>query len=311
MERSLRIGYLSTLYHTSHLLRQCGWVERELGMDCLWFLFGTGPEMVLAFQRGEIDLGYIGLPPVLIGISRGIPLVCIGGGHVEGTLMIAGEGYRRLEDTRGVRPFLRQFSGKRVGIPAAGSIHDVIFRSLLAENAVKDVNIINYSWADLIPHAFKKNMIDAAVGTPPLAVLCERDCETHTLITPERLWPFNPSYGIVTRRKLLEQESLIERFLSLHEKACNLIREFPDRAARVTVQALPGLDEDFIRKVYEVSPRYCASLPKAYIRSTLDFLPVLKSMGYLDAPLAPEGIFETGFVTKVHPDMQHYREEKN
>ena len=307
MARTLRIGYLSTLYHTSHLLRHLGWVDRELGLDCLWILLGTGPEMVVAFQRGEIDLGYIGLPPAMIGMSKGIPLVCVGGGHVEGTLMVAGTAYRSLEEADDASTFLEQFRGRRVGIPAAGSIHDVIFRSFLSENAVGDVAIVNYAWADLIPYAFRKGEIVAAVGTPPLAVLCERDCGTHTLIPAQGLWPFNPSYGILTQREMLGLESLVEGFLSLHEKACNLIREDPERAARTTVKALPGLDDDFVRQVYAVSPRYCASLPDAYIRSTLAFIPVLKSMGYLDAPLGPEGIFETGLIRKVHSDTQHYR----
>jgi len=302
----LRIGYLSTLYHTAHLLRQLGWIEQEIGLDSRWLLFGTGPEMIHAFEKKEIDLGYIGLPPAMIGISRGIPLVCVGGGHVEGTVMVAGPGYQCLEEMKELRPFLMQFSTRRVGIPAAGSIHDVIFRSLLKEHSVSEVVVVNYPWADLIPYALSKGEIDAAVGTPPLAVLCERECGTRTMIPAEALWPSNPSYGIVTSREMLKNEKLIEGFLGLHEKACNLLRESPSAAARYTIEALPGLTEAFVQQVFAVSPKYCASLPESYIKATLDFLPVLQDMGYLETLPDPEGIFERVFIQKVHPENHHY-----
>jgi NitT/TauT family transport system substrate-binding protein len=306
MTSSLRVGYLSTLYHTSHLLRQLQWIEKELKVDCRWLLFGTGPEMVDAFEGQEIDMGYIGLPPAMIGMARGVPLVCVGGGHVEGTVMVAGPSFRSLSESDGVRPFLEQFRNRRVGIPAAGSIHDVIFRALLMEHSIAEVHVVNTPWADLIPYAFNKGEVEAAVGTPPLALLCERECGTRIVMPPESLWPFNPSYGIVIRKELLNEESLIEEFLGLHERACNLIRESPERAAQYTVSALPGLDEHFVRGVYAVSPKYCASLPEAYIESTLGFLPVMEQLGYASDLPGPEEIFEPTIIERAHPDPHHY-----
>ena len=85
--KQFTIGYLSTMYHTSHLIRAQGWIEKELKLFPEWVLFPTGPAMVEAFAAGSIDLGYIGLPPAMIGIDKGVPLVCIAGGHVEGTVM--------------------------------------------------------------------------------------------------------------------------------------------------------------------------------------------------------------------------------
>lgn len=306
MAGSVRIGYLSTLYHTSHLLRQLRWVEEDLGVECRWMLYGTGPEMVDAFQEGDIDVGYIGLPPAMIGMARGVPLVCVGGGHVEGTVMVANPSFRSLAESDGNHAFLQQFRHRRVGIPAAGSIHDVIFRAQLMQHSITGVEVVNYPWADLIPYLFRKGEVEAAVGTPPLAVLCERECGTRTVIPPEALWPFNPSYGLVVRKELMREGGLIEGFLQLHEKACNLIRESPQRAARITVSALPGLDERFVQRVYAVSPKYCASLPDAYIASALDFLPVMKQLGYLRGLRNPAQAFDRRFIEQVHPEPHHY-----
>lgn len=306
--RTLRIGFLSTLYHTSHIIREERWLEGELGVRARWSLFGTGPEMVAAFSRGELDLGYMGLPPAVIGIARGAPLVCIAGGHVEGTVVLAREGYAGLEERGTVASVVEGFEGSRVGIPAAGSIHDVIFRDLVMRHRAPGIRILNYAWADLIPHAAGRAEIDIAVGTPALAVLCVRECGMRVVLPAGTLWAFNPSYGILAQRGLLQAGSLLEGFLVLHEKACNLLREDPERAARIVVKALPWLDEGFVLEVLRVSPRYCASLPEAYIRSTLAFLPVLERLGYLDPGrrIEPERIFDTRFICKAHPGSHHY-----
>ncbi|MEW6439530.1 MAG: ABC transporter substrate-binding protein [bacterium] len=312
MGHPLQIGFLSTLYHTSHLIRERQQVEHRLGRDCRWRLFGTGPEMMGAFGKGELDLGYIGLPPVLIGIAAGTEVVCIAGGHIEGTVMAGPPGYRSLEECGGFEPFLMQFDRAHIGIPARGSIHDVIFRELLARYPGRCIEIRNYSWADLIPYGISKGEVRAAVGTPPLAVLCGRETGARVLIPANALWPFSPSYGIVAARALLSEEGpFLEGFLGLHEESCNLVRRAPEEAARITVRSMPGLDERFVRETYRLSPGYCAALPEAYIRSSLDFLPVLMRLGYLGRSLDRTAIFDTRFVEKAHPEPPHYRDPAN
>ncbi|MDL5502662.1 MAG: ABC transporter substrate-binding protein, partial [Candidatus Methanoperedens sp.] len=69
------------------------WLEKS-GIHATWKLFASGPDIVKAFENKEIDVGYIGLPPAIIGIDRGVPIVCVAGGHVEGTVLIARKNYR-------------------------------------------------------------------------------------------------------------------------------------------------------------------------------------------------------------------------
>src|SRR5512136_842177 len=110
----IRIGHLSTLYHTAFLLRGSDIMDRQ-GLHARWTLFASGPDIINAMQRGELDLGYIGLPPVIIGIGRGLSLACIAGGHVEGTVMVAGPKVRTLAECGSMPAFLSQFAGKSIG----------------------------------------------------------------------------------------------------------------------------------------------------------------------------------------------------
>jgi NitT/TauT family transport system substrate-binding protein len=305
--KRLRAGYLSTFYHTSHLLRAEDGMKKDSPLEVTWTLFPTGPAMVEAFSSGDIDIGYIGLPPAMIGIGRGIPLRCIAGGHIEGTVVIGKGDHKALPEAGSASSVMGQLKGKAVATPTRGSIHDVILRDLLhRENLNRDVQVENFTWADLIPEAFDEGRVDGAVGTPPLAVLMSRECDTKIVIPPGELWPFNPSYGVVVREEVLGEKELLEDFVVMHEAACNLIREKPDVASRTVACEVRAVPEDFVLETYRISPKYCASLPKDYTDSTMAFIPVLKRMGYLERSLRFEEVFDLFFVERAHRDASHY-----
>jgi len=307
--KKLRIGHLSTFYHTSFILMGTQWLEDKLGITVKWNMFGGGPAIVDAFSRGEVDIGYIGLPPVMIGIDRGVPIICVGGGHVEGTVMIAPHGCSTLEDVGGdTASVLEQFRGGVIGCPPSGSIHDVIIRNLLENHDLDgSIEVRNFQWADFIPDALSDGQVDAAIGTPPLSVVSASVCGTKVVIPPSKLWPFNPSYGIIVSRELLrDQCGLVEDFLRLHEDASNLIRDEPGRAARVVSGLVEVVDSDFILQTCKVSPKYCAGLPREYINSTMAFVPVLRNLGYIGNELDEGDVFDRTVIEKVHPGKHHY-----
>jgi NitT/TauT family transport system substrate-binding protein len=299
-----RIGYLSTIYHSSFILRSCSQLE-EIGIKASWKLFPNGPAMLDAFEKEEIDLGYLGLPPAIIGISKGLKIKCVAGGHVEGTVLIGGQSFQVKETAKDA---LAQFKDKTIGTPRSGSIHDVILRKIIKDSGFgNSIEIKNFEWADFILDAMIDGEIDGACGTPPLAILAKRQLEAKIILPPCKTWTFNPSYGIIaTNRLILKSPSLIENFLKLHEDACNLLRKNPKEAGRLVHNVMKIIDEDFAMEVFQISPKYCASLPDEYIDSTMAFIPALKEMGYIARDLSKEKIFFTEFIEKIHPQGHHY-----
>ena len=300
----INIGHLSTVYHTSFILMGTGWLEKA-GIRASWKLFASGPDIVSAFEKREIDIGYIGLPPAIIGIDRNIPIICIAGGHVEGTVLVAQKEYRTFEDMGDVNSVLSQFEGKIIGSPPRGSIHDVIINNAI-EEAKLDIRVKNFAWTDFVLEALVDGEIDAAVGTPSLAVAAERACGAKIVIGPRHLWPDNPSYGIVVRKELMRHRDMLLGFLEMHERASDFISKKPRDAARI-VSGLTGIvDEDFVLDAYRVSPKYCAALSPGFVDSTMAFLPVLYGLGYISRILSESEIFEYGFINEVHKEAPHY-----
>jgi len=304
-ENTIRIGHLSTMYHTAFLLRGSDLLADQ-GISATWRLFPSGPDIISAMQAGTLDLGYIGLPPVIIGIDRGLRLACIAGGHIEGTVMVAGSDTPTLAECGNMQEFLAQFAGKTIGTPPKGSIHDVIVRELLREYGRTDVAVKNYPWADFLSDALESGEIAAAAGTPALAATAHRYGNARLAVPPDRLWPFNPSYGIVVMREMLENNDLLLRFLTAHEAACEWIRHDPAACARVVAGTTGMVDEAFVLETYRISPKYCAALPPEYIASTMKFARTLEALGYISRPVSEEECFERSLIEAVHKEPHHY-----
>lgn len=70
--------------------------------------------------------------------------------------------------------------------------------------------------------------------------------------------------------------------------------------------SLLGISVDFVRETFQISPKYCASLPEKYIKSTMDFVPSLRKLGYLENNIKREDIFQLEFIQRIHPRPSHY-----
>jgi len=287
-----------------------GDTDSRVGAEIEWKLMGTGPAIMKAFGRGELDMAYIGLPPAIIGIDQGIKVTCVAGGHVEGTVMAGKAQWTGFPETEDLGMILRQFRGRRIGVPGKGSIHDVIlFDCIERFGLAREIEIINYPWADLVTEAVVKDDVSAAMGTPALAVAIKRFASGRVLYPPSRLWPDNPSYGIVVDTGYLERETTtVEKFLGLHEEATEFIRRRPADAARLIADFVGIVDEHFVLDTLMLSPKYCAQLTEGYLSSTMKFVPVLKKLGYIGSEIAQEKIFSPNLIARIHPGRDHYND---
>jgi NitT/TauT family transport system substrate-binding protein len=305
---TLRIGHLSTFYHTSILLIAEGGIDRRLGTSVDWRLYGTGPDIVRAFEKGEVDMAYVGLPPAMIGIARSARFKCVAGGHIEGTVIAGDNSLTEAYSPEGLEEVLGQLRGKRVGVPGKGSIHDVILSDCLERFGLSgEVEVVNYKWADMVTEAVAKREVAAAVGTPALAVAIKRYAHGKVLYPPSMLWPSNPSYGIAATEDMINKSgSLIESFLSIHEEAASTMRERPQEAAETIASYIGIVDAGFVAETIGISPRYCAQLTDGFVSATMEFESALRKLGYTNRKLAVDEIFDFSFVRKVHPPGDHY-----
>jgi len=306
----LRIGHLSTAYHTNFILMKEKKFSKNLKREIEWNLFGTGPEIIDNFRKNLLDLAYIGIPPALIGIDQGVKISCIAGGHIEGTLLIAKKkkykDYLNLDGN--IEKALIQFEEQVIGVPRRGSIHDVLINYLVRKFNLEDhIEIKNYNQPELIALDIKNNRISAGVGTPSLAVFASTLFASQIIIPPEKCFSYNPSYGIIVSTKLANQNpTLINRFLRYHKKAAILLRNRPKKAARKISKSNEFLNKKYIQKIISISPKYCIALSEGYVNSTKQFINIMYRQNYISKKLNIGDIFNFKFIQKIHPEKEHY-----
>ncbi|MHA1803577.1 MAG: ABC transporter substrate-binding protein [Promethearchaeota archaeon] len=308
-KQKLKIGHLSTAYHSNFIIMGSDDLEQDLQIPISWHLFGTGPEMMDAFRKGELDAGYIGLTPAAIGIAHGIPIQCVAGGHVEGTVMTGLKKYQGIQDFSGdLYSVFNQFIGKTIGVTSKGSIHEVILNYYLDRFELKDkIKIQYYSQAEYIALDLKKGIIEGGVGTPSLAIFASTILDSHLIIPPKYLWKYNPSYGVFFHEEIIQNYPfLVNAFLKLHKQACYMLRNDRERAAELISNSFKILDKAHIMRILNVSPKYCIALPEEFIASTMKLVKVLKILGYMNKELKLEDIFNFSFMEEVHPEEAHY-----
>jgi NitT/TauT family transport system substrate-binding protein len=247
-------------------------------------------------------------PPAIIGMEKGVDVVCIAGGHMEGTVMAGKSDWDGWPERPDIGSVLRQFAGKRIGVPGNGSIHDVILKNCVDRYAAgKGITIVNYPWSDLVTEAVVSDEVAAAFGTPALGVAIRRFAGGKILLPPDKLWPNNPSYGIVARMAFLrEHRDLVRRFLIAHEIAEDGLRHDPSGAAQDIARQTAVVDAGFVLETLQVSPKYCAALSKEYVASTMDFMQALLRLGYIRKEILQNDIFDRSLIDEVHPEQDHY-----
>ncbi|MFW9827381.1 MAG: ABC transporter substrate-binding protein [Candidatus Thorarchaeota archaeon] len=308
-KKELNIGHLSTAYHTNYILMESEDLRNDINININWMLFGTGPAMVKAFNEDKLDIGYMGLPPAIIGIDQKASIKCIAGGHVEGTILVAKKDFKtkRQLDNDLYKAF-SQFKGKRIGVPSKGSIHDVILNYYLKKyDLIEEITVKHYEQAEFIAMGMKEGVLEAGVGTPALAVFASTILESDLIIEASDLWLNNPSYGIFAHQKLIKNNpNLVKKFLIHHKDASRLLRESPLLAAEKISKSFGIIDTNYAKNVLKISPKYCIALSNGYIKATMEFVKTLHNLGYIKRNLKVEDIFEVKYVSEIHPESEHY-----
>ena len=310
-KKELNIGHLSTAYHTNWILIGNKDLEKDLNLKVNWSLFGTGPLMVEAFKKGELDVGYMGLPPAIIGIDNKVPIKCVAGGHVEGTIMVGKKAHKTISELNDdIYETLKQFKGCTIGTPSVGSIHDAILNFFLEKHDLKDdIKVKNYKQAEFIAVDMEKGILEGGVGTPALAVFAKTILDSYLIIPAKYLIANNPSYGIFFHEDLIENyPEVVLNFLRYHKKASHMLRKSQDKAAEIISRtfAILNNNKQYAKAVLEISPKYCIALPEGYIKSTEGFVNTMFKLGYIKEKLTSDEIFNFKFVNEVHPEAHHY-----
>jgi NitT/TauT family transport system substrate-binding protein len=180
---------------------------------------------------GAIDIGTTFVPPVILQVDAGAPIVCLGGVHV---------GCYEVFGTERVRA-IRDLKGKTVAVPELGGSHQLFVASMaqyVGLDPHKDIHWAVHPPAESIP-LLAEGKIDALVGFPPVPqeLRARKIGQSVVSSAVDRPWSQYFCCTVSGNREFVRTHPVAtKRALRAILKATDVCALEPDRAAQLIVE---------------------------------------------------------------------------
>jgi NitT/TauT family transport system substrate-binding protein len=217
---------------------------RKHGIDLqiIDFLQG-GPEAVAAAVSNQIDMGSAGTP-VLIAISRGLPIRVVGSPPRKGQPFIL-VGRPEINDVADLK-------GKFVGFSSVGGGSLQALHFILKAHQVGDAEISSIAFGTG-PNgylALKSGKLAAAVMAEPYATKAEQDGVGVILAEAEKYFDrYQHSYVFATRDFIKEHPEVIRRYFEATREALQYAKDHQDELVTYGHKKL-AMDETLLKAVF-------------------------------------------------------------
>ena len=232
--KPIRIGWVYAMANAPALIADKKGFFAEEGVKVELKSFGDGPVVQQALSAGELDIAYIGAPPVFQWFSRGLNSRILAKVNYGQAALIAGNNstIRTVADLR----------GKKVAGVARGSGMDILLRGFVVKesaglDAERDVDIVSMPVGNMNA-ALERGLVDAAFTWEPFVSDALLRGAGRLVLDVNQKIPNYPWYVVMAvPRTLAERPDDVVKVLRAHRKAIAFLREHPDESNRIIAEA--------------------------------------------------------------------------
>lgn len=284
-DNTVTIGYLPSDHDAALFIADAEGMYEQKGISTELVEFNNGGDLMTAMASGEVDIGYVGITPVLSSIEKGIPVKVISGVQIEGSgLEVSNDsGITQASDLK----------GKAIATPGDASIQYMLLIYYLNQNGMSkdDLNISSMKVASM-NDALNTNKIDGMLTYEPYVTTSTENGNTLFLNSSEII-PGHPCCVIAASDDFIKNHpDEVKDIVDIHANATEYIQsntskaasELPDNIvsdAKIEEKALGGI-------------KFISGLNDTYKQSIMDFMNVEVDIGVLKQPLTEDQIFWNG-----------------
>ena len=172
-----------------------------------------------AMASGDVDVGYVGIAPVLSSVSAGVPAKVISAAQTEGSgIVVADDSHIH---------FASDLKGKTIATPGEASIQHVLLSYYLKQHGLS-LDDINESAMKVpsINDALKTNNIPAAITFQPYVSIAEANDNIDELADSSEILPGHPCCVVVASDDFIKNhEDTAKEIVAIHENATKFIND--------------------------------------------------------------------------------------
>jgi len=230
-------------YAPLQVMKEKGFLEEiHPGAEVNWVRLGNTAAIREAVQAGDVDAGFMGIPPLLIARDQGMEWkIATGLSRSPLGLVVATSKIRTLDDFT---------QGTRIALPQPGSIQHILLTMAL-EREYGDPNRLDHQLVSLKHPDGLNSLIGGSIEghfTSPPYIFQESDqTGFDVLLTGEEAMggPFTFIVGMVTEDFYRNQRALYDDYLEAVTRAVNFIEKNPVETVRILAKAY-GMEEDLV-----------------------------------------------------------------
>ena len=218
-DSTVKIGYLPSDHDAALFVADAKGLYKEKGINAELVQFNNGGDLMTAMASGDVDVGYVGIAPVLSSISSGVPVKVISAAQNEGSGLIvtSDSGIGGASD----------LSGKTVATPGEASIQHVLLAAYLKDNgmSLKDINESAMK-VPSINDALKTGSLKAAITFQPYVSLGVSNDNIDKLVDSSEIMPNHPCCVVVASQDFLDNnKDVAKKVVDIHKNATAFINE--------------------------------------------------------------------------------------
>ncbi|MBR6993322.1 MAG: ABC transporter substrate-binding protein [Methanobrevibacter sp.] len=282
---TVTIGYLPSDHDAALFVADAQGQFASHGIKTELVQFNNGGDLMTAMASGDVDVGYVGITPVLASIQKGVPVKVISAAQTDGSGLVVSKnsGISSVQD----------LAGKSIATPGEASIQYMLLQYYLEQNgmSLKDLKVSSMKVPSM-NDALKTNKIDGMITFEPYVTIAEKNGAT-VLAGSQDILPDHPCCVVVASDKFLEEHpNETNTILEIHENATDFINNNSDEAASMIPSDIVSDVE--IEKVAISSFPFISGLDDSFKQDVMDFMNLEVDLGVLKEPISQDKIFWDG-----------------
>ena len=279
------IGYLPSDHDAALFVADSQGKFQENGIKTKLVQFNNGGDLMTAMASGDVDVGYVGITPVLSSIAKGVPVKVISAAQTEGSGIVVAKdsGINSVSD----------LAGKKIATPGEASIQHMLLTYYLQQNgmSISDLKVSSMKVPSM-NDALKTDKIDGAITFEPYVSIAEKN-GAKVLAGSQDILPDHPCCVVAASDKFInDHPNETAKILEIHKNATDFINNNTDEAAGLLPKDIVSDVE--VEKMSMSSFPFISGLNDTYKKDVMDFMNLEVDLGILKKPISENQIFWEG-----------------
>ena len=216
---TVKIGYLPSDHDAALFVADAQGLYAEKNITTELVQFNNGGDLMTAMASGEVDVGYVGIAPVLSSVAKGVPVKVVSSAQTEGSGII-------VTNDSGITS-AADLKGKSIATPGEASIQYVLLSYYLKENnlSTDDLNISAMKVPSM-NDALKTKQIDGIITFQPYVSIAANDSGNIVLENSSGILPNHPCCVVVASDDFIKNHNdTVKDIIAIHENATKFIND--------------------------------------------------------------------------------------